>query len=65
MGCPAYSSFSPLPLILDHLANTLASSLLPSFVSPEPATPLLALGTLLPESSSSSWLPADPIYLKI
>lgn len=29
MECPAYGSFSPLTLILDHLANTLAFTLLP------------------------------------
>lgn len=58
MGCSAYGSFSPLTLVFDHLANTLASSLLTSL-----ATPALALGTLLLKSSSSSWLPADPIYL--
>lgn len=54
MGCPACGSFSPLTLIFDHLANTLASSLLPSV-----ATPALALGTLC------SSLPQAPGCLQI
>lgn len=61
MGCPAYGSFSPHTLIFDHLANTLASSLLPSL-----ASPASALGTLLPESSSSrSHLSLDLTWLAL